>query len=31
MGKKMTAFDVGSHTEFFYTDSIVFDSEAVEE
>lgn len=30
-GKKMTAFDVGSHTEFFYTDTIVFNSEAVEE
>ena len=30
-GKKMTTFDVGSHTEFFYTDPIVFNSEAVEE
>lgn len=30
-GKKMTAFDVGSHTEFFYTDPIVFNSEGAEE
>lgn len=27
-GKPMTKFDVGSHTEFFYTDRIVFDTES---